>query len=888
MEKPTLKRLALGLLQHILAGIIMTAIAWLLFNSNLSVPSMDGTQTYRISPLNTEPVFEESELFNTIFSTAVSDVTRLVVIKGQLETNGRFDPQKHIDVTQYANRKNSGNECSATAVYELEDLIKWGKYGLEYSYRAMSISDFVNYFGSAVSVRNYAIDEYGQLYFAGFRERDTDGTAEETLSAGSGDYTDYTVVAQAMDMFTTEQLEDMCLSYIMSQVSWEDISVSREDDGSITVYFPMLNCRYATVDGERQLVPYADNWVDYTKLQDNLVQSIESLTENYEKYQNSLNLYQEDSNFKYVVRMLTEDGMCTYTNIPEMQWMEDNLLTDYFAEFRSYLIYYPDSLDFMGNTGFTEEQIAAYINQYDYAYSETTHIWMGVDVNYAAEGDAFYNAYKVFERIVPNIHYILLGMGLIALMCLSITLYLTITAGVGYSQEGQRVLYLNGIDHIWIEIVIGITAVMVYAGYRGGAILFSIAENVYLNHYQLREITVARIYEYGAFALFGFLASMCAHLVWYSLVRRFKSKNLWKDSFLHFLCQSIYQGIQFVFRHRNTAVSTLLPYNTFLLVNLMGMLGIYMMQEYRFIMVFIIIALVVFDGLIGVFLFRDGAEQIDIVEGINRIREGEVDYKLDADALHGANKEMADAVNNIGEGIRNAVKTSMKDEQLKTDLITNVSHDIKTPLTSIINYVDLLKRLKIMEEPAKSYIEVLETKSQRLKQLTDDLVEVSKISSGNIELQREKINLTELLNQAIGEFSEKLEERNLTLVFEGNDISAYIYADSRRMWRIIENLFNNVCKYAMESTRVYIDLIKEEDVIELSIKNISARQMNIRSEELTERFIRGDSARSTEGSGLGLSIAKSLTQVHGGEFNIYLDGDLFKVVLGFPVFQEKI
>jgi len=291
--------------------------------------------------------------------------------------------------------------------------------------------------------------------------------------------------------------------------------------------------------------------------------------------------------------------------------------------------------------------------------------------------------------------------------------------------------------------------------------------------------------------------------------------------------------------------------------------------------------LVAIDFSVGLVLFRRRAEQIEIVEGISRIRDGDVEFKLETDTLHGANRELADAVNNIGEGIEKAVKSSMKDEQMKTDLITNVSHDIKTPLTSIINYVDLLKRLKIEEEPAKGYITILEGKAQKLKQLSDDLVEVSKISSGNIVLEKERLNLTELVNQSIGEFSEKMEENGLQIIFD-DTLPTYIYADSRRMWRVVENLLNNVCKYALEGTRVYIDLVKEDGIIELSVKNISKQQMNVRGDDLTERFIRGDSSRTTEGSGLGLSIAKSLVQVHGGTFDIVLDGDLFKVVLTFP------
>ncbi len=247
---------------------------------------------------------------------------------------------------------------------------------------------------------------------------------------------------------------------------------------------------------------------------------------------------------------------------------------------------------------------------------------------------------------------------------------------------------------------------------------------------------------------------------------------------------------------------------------------------------------------------------------------------------------MADAVNNIGEGIRKAVSTSMKDEQMKSDLITNVSHDIKTPLTSIINYVDLLKRLKITEEPARSYIEVLDSKSQRLKQLTDDLVEASKISSGNIVLNLEQLNLTELLNQAVGEFSDRMEEKKLQVIFDGNDVAGMIYADSRRMWRIIENLFQNICKYALEGTRVYLEMQVKDGRVIASLNNISDRPMNLKGEVLSERFIRGDASRTTEGSGLGLYIAKNLTKAQHGEFQIQLDGDLFKIILDFPEYHK--
>ena len=206
--------------------------------------------------------------------------------------------------------------------------------------------------------------------------------------------------------------------------------------------------------------------------------------------------------------------------------------------------------------------------------------------------------------------------------------------------------------------------------------------------------------------------------------------------------------------------------------------------------------------------------------------------------------------------------------------------------------MDLIKREQVDNERVRNYIQVLDEKSQRLKQLTDDLVEASKISSGNINLHFEKINVTELLNQTIGEFSEKFDQKNLTIVMNVNVSGAAIEADSRSIWRVMENLFNNIVKYAMENTRVYVDMTEfaGEDggrYVEFSLKNISAQPLNIHADELTERFIRGDVARSTEGSGLGLSIAKNLTEAQKGTFKIVLDGDLFKVVLVFGLLEQE-
>ena len=242
---------------------------------------------------------------------------------------------------------------------------------------------------------------------------------------------------------------------------------------------------------------------------------------------------------------------------------------------------------------------------------------------------------------------------------------------------------------------------------------------------------------------------------------------------------------------------------------------------------------------------------------------------------------MAELVNSIGDGLNNAVASAMKSERLKTDLITNVSHDIKTPLTSIINYVDLLKRENLQDPKIQGYLDVLEAKAQRLKTLTEDVVEASKVSSGNISLEMMDVNLVEMVNQTIGEFSEKMEAKKLTIVASLPEEQAIVHVDGRRMWRVLENIFNNAAKYAMPGTRVYADLRVNEGKVSFSLKNVSENPLNINAEELTERFIRGDVSRSTEGSGLGLSIARDLTEMQGGKFNLYVDGDLFKVMIEF-------
>lgn len=288
------------------------------------------------------------------------------------------------------------------------------------------------------------------------------------------------------------------------------------------------------------------------------------------------------------------------------------------------------------------------------------------------------------------------------------------------------------------------------------------------------------------------------------------------------------------------------------------------------------------EGAAFVYLTYQAMGKEKIKQGIKKIAAGEINYKIYAGGMMGDQKEIAEAVNSIGDGLDAAVEKSIKSERLKTDLITNVSHDIKTPLTSIINYVELLKQENFQDPRLQRYIEILEAKAQRLKNLTEDVVEASKISSGNITLEFMNLNLTEMIQQTSGEFEEKFKARDLREVLTLPEEEALICADGRRTWRVLENIYNNAAKYAMEGSRIYGDLTVTEGAVIFSLKNISDQPLNISADELTERFIRGDISRSTEGSGLGLSIAKTLTEMQKGTFELYLDGDLFKVTVAFP------
>ena len=377
-------------------------------------------------------------------------------------------------------------------------------------------------------------------------------------------------------------------------------------------------------------------------------------------------------------------------------------------------------------------------------------------------------------------------------------------------------------------------------------------------------------------------------LLWILLttVKRIKLKCLIKKTFLYFVYCFMLKIFKKIFGFTKYILKGI-PYIirsfiiSFIIVGFNLLFILFFFEEAEYIFTLFIINLILFF----VFSLFFSVMFSKIIKGGENIASGDLETKTDTKYMFGTFKKFAESLNNINDGLANAIEEKLKSERMKTELITNVSHDIKTPLTSIINYTDLIAKEKSDNPKISEYTEVLNRQSLRLKKLIEDLVEASKASTGNLDIETSLCDISVLLTQAVAEYEERLNTKKLEIVADYK--SVYAYADGRRLWRVIDNLMSNICKYSFESTRVYIDAFEDEKNVYISFKNISSNRLNIKGEELTERFVRGDKARNTEGSGLGLSIAKSLMELQGGKLNIETDGDLFKAVISLKKNEEN-
>lgn len=832
-----------------------------------------------------------------------------------------------------ANGSCTGIEIEEKAVkYYLEDLLKWQKYGIHYENVIMTAREFVTYFnpeypnmfnGVWTEEQEEALQAYmgnvSYTYTTGYSPKaveylyvifgmDAEDKNKETTDALIAEYETNaaewrweeeeegkSILSTFVYFHDTDIRTNQALLDIMSAANpVQSIYVDRTT-GNLMVSLFLLQERYQTVNGEN-LRSVVGSWEEYQKHIVYIEQTSADLAYNYKEYLNFEDKYGNGAtNIAYTFDMVMMGKPVRVSNLP--QSVTGNLDAYYKSEYGKYMIYRPETMTFESNTGIVkEDDLFQAFSNYEYAYPETAEIRIAVNTDYPV-WDQFAQAASAYEALQPFAPFLLAVSGLAILAWLVLWLFLSVMAGRRREKEGEEAtLVLCWFDFVPTEAAAALGGLLAfgciwflklfYSGFSGRAL-------AYVCSHRIQSVLVT-----GAI---GCLISLLFCLFWYSLVRRIKAHTLLKSSVLQWLWENVLLKLCLLVRglflkmydNSNALFRCILRHGGAMLVNfLMGALicSFWQQSRSRITLLLLLAAVLVFDGIVFYLWLLNHLKRKQIIDGIARIREGEVTWQVPIQDMHGENLKLAEAVNSIGEGIKTAVETSMKDERLKADLITNVSHDIKTPLTSIVNYVDLLKREKIESQPVKGYIEVLEAKSQRLKQLTDDLVEASKISSGNITLIMETINLTELLHQSLGEFSEKFEEKGLQVVEDCQSDAFYIEADSRRIWRVIENLFHNICKYALEGTRVYLDMarVPEKEEVMLSLKNISAQRLNIRAEELTERFIRGDVSRSTEGSGLGLSIAKNLTELQNGKFEIYLDGDLFKVTLTFPLKEAQV
>lgn len=496
------------------------------------------------------------------------------------------------------------------------------------------------------------------------------------------------------------------------------------------------------------------------------------------------------------------------------------------------------------------------------------------------EKDIFYYITHIYNFIANNEKLLVYSAFLSAVLSLALFVYLMCSAG---HKKGEIGICISRFDTFPYDILALLTA-----GFIGllFALVMLVTENLgdlaYHNSY---NSFIPFIPAFFALICIAASASLTVFCITTSV--RFKTRTLLKTSLIYIFIKFILKLIKRFFGFCGSVIRKIPTiWKSVLIISAVFMIN--------FLLIMITVSggegaallLLLFDLAIGISAVLFCIMFSDIKTGTEKIAEGKTEEKINAYRMIGDLRYHAENINSINDGIARAVEQKMKSERFKTELITNVSHDIKTPLTSIINYVDLLSKENINNETAEEYIEVLTRQSSKLKKLIDDLLEASKASTGNLAVAFSKLEIGTLFSQTIGEYEERFAENSLEIILNPCSQMLYISADNRHMWRIFDNIFNNIAKYAQPNTRVYIDAYENGTSAEIIFKNVSKEKLNISGEELVERFVRGDSSRNTEGSGLGLSIARSLAELQKGSFDVQIDGDLFKVKLAFPIVNE--
>ena len=889
------------------------------------VSTLMGKSMLDIGSLKTKS-FTDSGYYENLFLSSVEEVLDYIEYQERFETDGAYNPEKTVNVMAYRNQgtSNAGNRIPVKDNdwfrYYLVDLENWSK-DLVMVEQVVESNLYLSQEGT--------IHQQQRVYIADstVKEADTvvqtvqdmDPALQQLVIAnvqyfygGSYNWDKYlTVYGDSASQTIYFDMKDSSMADEMGIVDGEAESKTSDPDYSsggpletgqmneiiqkvrdgklyeldgeelkaILVDLELVNVvqeervvipeeKYMTVGEttiQKEFLSEHITLQEMTAVYDSLTYTLENIGEEISDYRQLVNKYQRGgSNLQYWIYVENQNQY--YTNMTDTEgW---NNLTDYGRNLGSYFYYNKSSIVLSTNVDGMEE---AFYDELDARNGgQNSVLFVGVDTTFPHE-DIFYDGMREYSVLQPWATVSLVFCVISVFGCFLCFVYLSLAAG--RNSENSEV-HLNWFDKIKTELMmVGLVAIC-----AGAIFIFKTLSGMFRGSDMVGMMIMAGGLTFTLVGLFT--------IFYMSFVRRIKAGTMWSGSLLYW----IGNGIRKVVRNWKPSVRILLAFGGHVILTLF-MAAIALTWNYMpWVVLAMLFVYLLLCGAEAILFLREGVQRNVIMDGIRRISGGDLEYEINLDELKGDNKAMGEAINTISEGLHHAVDGSMKNERLKADLITNVSHDIKTPLTSIINYVDLLKREKLENERVKGYIRVLDLKSQRLKQLTEDLVEASKISSGNITLQMSRLNFVELVYQTAGEFNERFEARGLTAVTKLPREPVVILADGRRIWRVIDNLYNNAAKYAMENTRVYVDMEVTGSRVAFSIKNISEQPLNIDASELTERFIRGDVSRSTEGSGLGLSIAQNLTTLMGGTFDVYLDGDLFKVTVTFPVAkgEEKI
>lgn len=816
--------------------------------------------------LNGKPAgaYEDTLSFDTKLQEYNYQVTYGLSQNSIFETEGKFNPNKIIDIKEYYEKMTVSGENRSGLAYTLGDILAWYEEDVSVYY---SEEDAISE-EERVVVCEKTDGTYYYYSYAEFQARVKNGELQ-FLPEGEEKPVQGADKQQIMNMLKENVLEDY----------GADIKILDADGQVKYIAFWQYNdvqvaekYRPIGLNNLLQLVNENPEWNGqlqeiYTMLQN----VIETFGNSYDGYASvNSGIEEGDSNYYYLYADLKSKKIYTnkkeYSNPAEL---EENIKK--MKKLGKYVVVRPKLSEFESNL--TNEDALTWRDDVKYSGPQTEDFVFvsAVDTCYPIQ-DSFYAENQLFEKYASS-GTVIAVLGMIAFGMLIVCL-VWLTTVAGRSNRDDE-LHLNWFD-AWktevaatVVIVLWLIPVLLSGSILSLTDLFMDLNNdlaTLYGYYNYVMNSIPYVIGGGILAAYTCLMFLVGYL---SLVRRLKAGTMWKNSVLHMIVQFVHQ----VSINIGSVWKVVIIFGGLFLIH-----GAAQISGHS--VLFVI--LLPIDIVAFVYLVYQTIGKKKIKQGISQIAHGEIDYKIDTTGLSGEQKEVAELVNVIGTGLNKAVEKSVKNERLKTDLITNVSHDIKTPLTSIINYVELLKQENFEDPKIRRYIEVLEQKSQRLKTLTEDVVEASKVSSGNISLDMMNLNLVEMIQQTSGEFQEKFAARNLEEVLNLPEEEAMICVDGRRTWRVLENIYNNAAKYAMEGSRIYADLTVLEDQVLFTLKNVSAYPLNISADELTERFIRGDISRSTEGSGLGLSIAKTLTEMQKGQFELYLDGDLFKVNIRFP------